>query len=74
MKKLVLVKDGLGYTEHEAVNIDALVRTMSKALENEGASRARKFEVIEVQVVRRVIVTRETQLSALVSVAEVDAA
>jgi hypothetical protein len=72
---MILVKDAYGQTVHwvenEAEDIDALVDTMSEALEgDENAPKPREFEVIEVEVVRKVKVARRVQTSVLVDVTE----
>lgn len=59
------------WSEHtDAESVEALIASMSKAMESENASRPRSFEVFEVEVKRRVTVEREVAMVATVSVKE----
>jgi hypothetical protein len=73
---MILVKDAIGSTTYwieqpHVEDIDAYVDTMSEALEgDENAPKPRQFEVMEVEVVRRINVARRVQTNVLVDVTE----
>lgn len=61
------------WTEQEAESIDELVAEMETALETEdGFATDREYEVIRVEVVRRVKVSRKVVHTPVVSVTEVE--
>lgn len=61
-----------GWTEqHEVSDIDSLVANMQEALAgDENAPKPRMYEVLEVQVVRKVRVGRRVETSVVVDVNE----